>query len=159
MVDRSLVPSLEPSPCLLCVWRVLPQQRLHLLSRDLHSPFSVPLEDRPYGAAQSPNPRVNSRLPCSYVTTIGIPVTVAPVEVNDSVPTEDEIEDAVKKLRRNRSGGESGMQAEYLKGWLAASNRVKQAVDKGEENHPWERTSRSPWHRWRSMTRYLRRTR
>ena len=35
-----------------------------------------------------------------------IPVTVAPAEVNDSVSTEDEIEKAVKKLRRNRSGGE-----------------------------------------------------
>ena len=43
----------------------------------------------------------------SYVPSPGenIPVTVAPAEVNDSVPTEDKIEDAVKKLRRNRSGG------------------------------------------------------
>ena len=40
----------------------------------------------------------------SYVPGPGenIPVTVAPVEVDDLVPTEDEIEDAVKKLRRNR---------------------------------------------------------
>ena len=40
----------------------------------------------------------------SYVPSPGenIPVTVAPAEVDDSVPTEDEIEDAVKKLRRNR---------------------------------------------------------
>ena len=43
----------------------------------------------------------------SYVPSPGenIPVTVKPVEVDDSVPTEDEIEEAVKKLRRNRSGG------------------------------------------------------
>ena len=60
-------------------------------------------------------------------------VTVAPAEVNDSVPTEYEIEDAVKKLRRNRSGGPSGMRAEHLKGWLAASNRGKLAGEKGEE--------------------------
>ena len=56
----------------------------------------------------------------SYISSPGenILVTVAPAEIDDSVPTEDEIEAAVKKLRRNRSGGESGMQAEYLKGWL-----------------------------------------
>ena len=43
----------------------------------------------------------------NYVPSPGenIPVTVAPAEVDDSVHTEDEIEDAVKNLRRNRSGG------------------------------------------------------
>ena len=68
----------------------------------------------------------------SYVPSPGenTPVTVAPVEVNDLVPTEDEIEDAVKKLKRNRSGGPSGMQAEHLEWWLAASNRGKQAAVK-----------------------------
>ena len=39
----------------------------------------------------------------------------------------------MKKLRRNRSGGASGMRAKHLKGWLAASNRVKLAEEKGEE--------------------------
>ena len=34
-----------------------------------------------------------------------IPVTVEPALIDDSVPTEDKIADAVKKLRRNRSGG------------------------------------------------------
>ena len=50
------------------------------------------------------------------------------------VPTEDEIEEAVNKLRRNRSGGPSGMQAEHLKGWLAASKREKPEAEKGEGN-------------------------
>ena len=61
----------------------------------------------------------------SYVPSLGenITVNVAPAEVDDSVPTEDKIEDAVKKLRRNRSGGLSGMRSKHLKGWLAASNR------------------------------------
>ena len=53
------------------------------------------------------------------------------MEVDDSVPTEVEIEDAVKKLKKNRSGGPSGMQAEHLKGWLAASNRREMAAEKG----------------------------
>ena len=49
------------------------------------------------------------------------------------VHTEDDIEEAFKKLRRNRSGRPSGMRAEHLKGWLAASNRGKQAADKEED--------------------------
>ena len=69
----------------------------------------------------------------SYVSSPGenIPVTVAPAEVNDLVPMEDEIEDAAKNMRRNRSGGPSGMRAKHLKGWLAASNRGKMAAEKG----------------------------
>ena len=59
----------------------------------------------------------------SYVPSPGenIPVTVAPVEVDDLVPTEEEIEDAVKKLRRNRSGGASGTPRATLSGARLAS--------------------------------------
>ena len=60
-------------------------------------------------------------------------VTVTPSEVDYLVPKEDKIAEAVKKLRRNRSGGASGMRAENLKGWLAASNRGKLLKEKGEE--------------------------
>ena len=48
-----------------------------------------------------------------------IPVTVEPTHIDDSVPTEDEIEATVKKLWRNRSGGPSRIRAEHIKGWLA----------------------------------------
>ena len=53
-----------------------------------------------------------------HVPTPGdnIPVTVTPSEIDDSVPTEDEIAEAVKKLWRNRSGGTSRIRAEHLKG-------------------------------------------
>ena len=70
-----------------------------------------------------------------YVPSLGgnILVTVTPAEVDDSVPMEDEIENTVKKLRRKRLGGTSGMRAEHLKGWLAASKRGKLAEEKGEE--------------------------
>ena len=37
-----------------------------------------------------------------------IPVTVKPAEINDLVPMEDKIAEAVTKLRRNRSGGRRG---------------------------------------------------
>ena len=49
------------------------------------------------------------------------------------VPTEDKIEEAVKKLRRNRSGGPSVMRDEHMKRWLAASKRGKLVVEKGEK--------------------------
>ena len=60
-----------------------------------------------------------------YVPSPGtnITVTVRPVSADDSVPTEDEIEEAVNNLRRNRSGGPSGMRTEHLKGWLAVSKQ------------------------------------
>ena len=35
----------------------------------------------------------------------GIPIHVEKHTIDDSVPTEDEVEAAVKKLRRNRAGG------------------------------------------------------
>ena len=62
-----------------------------------------------------------------------IPISVKPVPVDDSVPTEDEIEEAVKHLQRNRSGGASGMRANHLKGWIAVSKRKKrEAAEEGE---------------------------
>ena len=48
-----------------------------------------------------------------------IPVNVKLYEIDDSVPTEDEIAEAVTKMRRNRSGGASRIRAEHLQGWLA----------------------------------------
>ena len=43
----------------------------------------------------------------SYITSPveNIPVTVTPTEVDDLVPTEDEIDEAIKKLRRKGGGG------------------------------------------------------
>ena len=62
-----------------------------------------------------------------------IPVTVKPAEIDNSVPTEDYIAEAVTKLRRNRSGGPSRIRAEHLKGWLAAAKRGGLAEEKGKE--------------------------
>ena len=59
----------------------------------------------------------------SYIPPPGmnIPISVQPLLVEDSVPTEDEIEWAVTRLRNHRSGGASGMWEEHLKRWLAAA--------------------------------------
>ena len=62
-----------------------------------------------------------------YVPNPGanIPISVEPSPVYNSVPMEDEIEWAVKRLRNHRSGRPSGMRAEYLKGWLAVGRKKK----------------------------------
>ena len=74
-----------------------------------------------------------------------IPVTVTPSDVDDLVPTEDEIAEAVKKLRRNRSGGASGIRAEHLKGWLAAAKIGKVAEENGEEKTEAEEDGGDLW--------------
>ena len=61
------------------------------------------------------------------------------------VPTEDNIEEAVKKLRRNRFRGPSGIRAEHLKGWLTASKRGNWASEKGEENLEGEEEGGEHW--------------
>ena len=52
-----------------------------------------------------------------------ISVTIEPFVVEDGVPTEAEVEWAVKHLRNNCARGLSRMRAEDLKGWLAAARR------------------------------------
>ena len=47
-----------------------------------------------------------------------IPVTIDPFEVEDGIPSKAEVEWAVKRLRNNRAGGPSRMQAEDLKAGL-----------------------------------------
>ena len=53
----------------------------------------------------------------SYVSPLGknIPISVQPLLVDDSVPTEDKIKWAVTRLRNHHSGDLSGMRAEHLK--------------------------------------------
>ena len=57
---------------------------------------------------------------------------VEPALIDNLEPTEDEIAEAVKKLRRNRSGRPPRIRAEHLKGWLAAAKIREMAEEKGE---------------------------
>ena len=57
-------------------------------------------------------------------------MTVEPTLIDELVPTEDEIEAAVKKLRQDRLGGPSRIRAEHIKGWLAAARRGGVAEEK-----------------------------
>ena len=61
----------------------------------------------------------------SYVLPLGenIPISVQPFPVDDSVPTEDEVEWAVKQLCNHRSGGLSGMRSEHLNKCLATARK------------------------------------
>ena len=68
----------------------------------------------------------------SYGLPLGanIPIFVEPFPVDDSLPTEDKIEWAVKCLRNHRSGGPSGMQDKHLKRWLAAARKKAKEEEK-----------------------------
>ena len=86
----------------------------------------------------------------SQVPSLGdnILVTVKPDEIDNSVPTEDEITEAVTKLRRNQSGGPSRIRAEHLKGWLAAAKRGGLAEEKGKEKTEAEEEGKELWEKW-----------
>ena len=81
-----------------------------------------------------------------------IPVNVKPAEIDDSVPTEDEIAEEVTKLRRNRSGGASRIRAEHLKGWLAAAKRGGLAEEKGKEKSEAQEEGEVLWGKVVEMT-------
>ena len=56
----------------------------------------------------------------SYVPPPGgnILVSVEPLPVDDSVPTKDEIDWVVTRLKNHCPGGTSWMRDEHIKGWL-----------------------------------------
>ena len=66
-------------------------------------------------------------------------------EIDDSVPTEEKIAEAIKKLRRNRSGGPSRIRVEHPKGWLAAAKIGEMAEEKGEEKTEAEEEGGELW--------------
>ena len=52
--------------------------------------------------------------------------------MEELIPTEDEIEWAVRRLKKHRSGEVSGMRAEHLKGWLAEVQKEESAAAKAK---------------------------
>ena len=55
-----------------------------------------------------------------------IPTLIAPYEIDDSVPTEDEITQAVKRLKNGKSPGASKMTAAHLKKWYRQAHPLKE---------------------------------
>ena len=90
-----------------------------------------------------------------------IPISVKPFPVDNLVLEEEKVKWAVKRLRNNRSGGPSGMQAEHLKWWIATARKAEKdretdgkegaattteggrtetaAAQEGTESYNWER--------------------
>jgi len=55
-----------------------------------------------------------------------IPTLIAPYEIDDSVPTEDEITLAVKRLKSGKSPGATKMTAAHLKKWYRQAHPLKE---------------------------------
>ena len=62
-----------------------------------------------------------------------IPISVPPSPIDDSVPIEEEIEWAVRRLQGHRSGGPSRMRAEHLQEWLREHRAEESAKAKAKE--------------------------
>ena len=54
-----------------------------------------------------------------------VPLLVRKADTEDSIPTEAELAEAIRGLTGDRVGALSGMQAEYLKGWMREAMRTK----------------------------------
>jgi len=68
-----------------------------------------------------------------------IPINVDAFDINDDVPGEAEIRAAVRRLRSGRAGGASGIRAEHIKKWLAATEAAeKEGTDPGDDGDRWK---------------------
>ena len=62
-----------------------------------------------------------------------IPVSDEPFQVEDSEPTEDEIDWSVRRFRNNCYGGPSTMIADHIKGWISEARKEVAATEKAVE--------------------------
>lgn len=62
-----------------------------------------------------------------------IPIHVQPKPINDTVPSEEEIQNAVSHLRNNKASGPSKMKGEHVKEWL---DRAYPEPQPGDEDLP-----------------------
>ena len=63
-----------------------------------------------------------------------IPVAVNPSDISDDVPTEDEIANAVRRLKRGKAPGPSKMRADHVKDWLKDARR-ENPTDRSRWDH------------------------
>ena len=52
-----------------------------------------------------------------------LPINIAPAPIPNGVPTNSEVQDAVRELMNGRSGGASMMRVEHIKEWLQGIQR------------------------------------
>ena len=75
-----------------------------------------------------------------------IPTLIAPYEIDDSVPTEDEISLAVKRLKSGKSPGATKMTAAHLKKWYRQAHTLKEEdIPQGEA---WNKLVELVQHTW-----------
>jgi len=67
------------------------------------------------------------------------PTHVPQFDIDDSPPTEDEIIQAVGRLRNRKAKGHFGTRAEHVKAWLSAAQRHRREHPHAalDANHPW----------------------
>ena len=82
-----------------------------------------------------------------------IPTMVTPAPVDDRVPTEDEIADAVYRLKNNKATGPTGMKAEHFKEWYEAARPEPKP---GEPDAPVPRPEK--WNRLVELIQHMFRT-
>ena len=70
-----------------------------------------------------------------------IPILVEPTMIDDEVPSEQEIRDAVKQLRNFKSPGASGIKVENLKLW-AAESEITEEEERTPRRDRWEKLMR-----------------
>ena len=65
-----------------------------------------------------------------HVQSLGdnIPISINPFKVEDLVPTEDEIDWAVRRICKNHSRGPSGMRTQHIKGWIEEARKAEAAA-------------------------------
>ena len=55
---------------------------------------------------------------CRTPGGLRVPILTTPTVVDDGIPSEEDIEQAVRELKRGVSGGPSDIRANDLKGWM-----------------------------------------
>ena len=73
-----------------------------------------------------------------------IPFSVETFPVDDSVPTEEEMEWEVTRLLDHRSRGPSGMSSKHLKGWLAEAQKKEREEAAADQNIQMEGMTSGP---------------
>ena len=79
---------------------------------------------------------------CRPPEGLWVPIMLTLEAVEDGIPAEEEVVQAVRRLRRGRDGGLLGMRAEDLNGWLREASRETDPVT----------------HWWRLLVRIIQKT-
>ena len=66
--------------------------------------------------------------PNMFLSGRPIPIEVAPFPVDENIPGEEDISEAVLRLQLHHKGGPSGMRDEHLRMWICAAKRGRKTL-------------------------------